>query len=521
MKKVLSLILVLVMVLSLTACGGDTPSTSTNASTESSSSDSKNANREIRLVVNALLGTSSPIENNNTASTNLLNHVYEGLIKYDEMTGEILGRVAKRWKFADDNSYIDFTINPDVTFHDGSHVTAEDVVYSYNRLTEVNFFGTQLSMFDSWEALDKNTFRLNLKGLTGNPMLYVNDLRIISKANVEAAGEKAFMTPETSIGTGPYKFTKIDFDGETVMEAYPDYYRGEASIKKITWTYLTDASTALVAFQAGNFDFITLPAANIAEMEAMNKYQIIKMPSNHNTFIGINVDKVPDPLVRQAILYAVNNEVLIPLGHGVGEVSRNLGEKGAVTGGYSFDDYYNYNPDKAKELLLKAGYTAAQLEAGVPVGNIIAIANSAYAKIAAAVQQMLAQVGLKFEVTTFEQATVEDMWYRRQNVGDMAMVIHGDQIKVDCSTFYTGYIKRNNGELFGHSPEVWTLGADAVASFDATQRDALWEQFWKAVKEDAIYYSLYHKNNVYIADPNLSLVLAHNDYIDVYKWSWK
>lgn len=525
MKKALSLILALAMTLSLAACGSkeETPAApSSSAPAASAPAASENTDRALNMVMTVLMGTCSPAENNNIASTIVLNHVFEPLVNYDETTGEVSGLVAKDWTFAEDNSYIDFNINPDVTFHDGSKVTAEDVVFSYDYLAAGSRWGTQLGMFASWEAVDEDTFRLNLNGSTGNPLLYVNDLRIVSKASVEAAGDKAFSTPETSIGTGPYKYTAIDFDGESVMEAYADYYRGEAAIKTINWTYLTDTSTALVAFQTGDFDFISLPTANIAEMQAMGQYNVILHPSTHNTFVGINATKIPDARVRQAIMYAIDSNAVMQVAFsGHGNVSRNLADAGTVAGGYSFDDYYDYNPEKAKELLLEAGYTQAELDAGVPIGNIVAIAGGAYAKASAAIQQMLAQVGLKVEVTTFEQATVEDMFYRFNNYDDLTILCHGDTVRVDTANYYASYIKRFEGNpQRGLSKDVETLGAQACAEFDETTRNELWGEFWQAVKEDAIYYSLYHKLNPYIATNDLNVVLGVN-YYSIYDWSWK
>ena len=185
------------------------------------------------------------------------------------------------------------------------------------------------------------------------------------------------------------------------------------------------------------------------------------------------------------------------------------------------DDYYDYNPEKAKELLLEAGYTQAELDAGVPIGNIVAIAGGAYAKASAAIQQMLAQVGLKVEVTTFEQATVEDMFYRFNDYDDLTILCHGDTVRVDTANYYASYIKRFEGNpQRGLSKDVETLGAQACAEFDETTRNELWGEFWQAVKEDGIYYSLYHKLNPYIATNDLNVVLGVN-YYSIYDWSWK
>lgn len=517
MKKALSLILALVMVLSLAACGGkgsDAP-----AGSEGGAADAKT----LRVVQDTVLGSADPSLNTSISAQIFFWQAYEGLVAFDEKTGEVSGRVADKWEYADDMSYIDFHINPDVTFHDGSSVTAQDVAFSYDHFKAGNYYTGDMQHFESWEVIDDETFRINLTGTTVLPMLYVSFICILSEESVKAAGADAFMKPETSIGTGPYKFAEIDFDGKTVMEAYAGYFRGEADIKKVEWTYLTDTSTSLVAFQTGEFDFIKLPTANTKEMEATGEYNVIHAASTHNSFVGMNVHVIEDPLVRQAILYAIDNEQIMNAAYdGLGIVSSNMAESGMVGGGYSFDDYYDYNPEKAVELLKQAGYTQAELDAGVPMGNIVAMSTNYYAKVAAIIQEMLMQVGLKFEVTTFEQATVEDLWYIKHS-NECAIVCHGDNIKTDSSFWYTFDINTRVGnssqELWGFSDEVLELGATASKEYDDAARNNLWKDFWTEVKDQAIYYSLFHRDNMYISTKEVNPVMGVN-YYRFYDWSW-
>lgn len=545
MKKALSLILALVMVFALAACGGDKaddsakPSQSQAAQPSPSSKPGEmqqtnqgdgtkveDSDRILKLPMVALLGNVDPAFVSSIDGQSLVWQVYEGLIKYDEKTGEVYPRVAKDWAFADDHSYIEFNINPEVTFHNGEKVTADDVVYSYDRFKEQKRFGRNIDVFSSWEKVDDDTVRFYLSGTSSNPLLYMSEILIMNKANAEAAGDNAFMTPETSIGTGPFYFTELDFDGKMVAMAYEDYFRGKADIGGIEWSYLTDASTALAAFQTGDFDFAKLPTANVKEMEATGKYNVLRAGSTHNSFIGINYEKVPDVNVRQAILYAIDNNAVMQAAYdGLGIVSHNLAESGMIAGGYSFDDYYNYNPEKAKECLLAAGYTEADIKAGIPIGNIVAMSTNYYSKVAAIVQQMLAQVGLKAEVTTFEQATVEDLWYRRApGSEDMALVCHGDNIKIDTAHFFANYINareegRDNWEKWGLAGSWQEVGKQAAAEFDADKRNDLWVDFWTQLKDQAIYYSLFHRDNTYIATTDLNIVWGVN-YYHIYDWSW-
>ena len=524
MKKALSLILALIMALSLVACGGDKGDSDAPAASgndKPGTSEEAAEAKSLRVVMDTLLGNADPTSQTGISPRLFYWQVYEGLIHFDEKTGEVSGRVADSWEYADDMSYVDFHINPDVTFHDGSKVTAEDILFSYDYHDASGMFVGDLQNFTDWEIIDEETFRIYLAGATTIPMLSVSVITILSKANVEAAGADAFTTPETSIGTGAYKFAEMDFDGTTVIEAYADYFRGEADIKTVEWVYLTDTSTSLVAFQTGEFDFIKLPTANVKEMEASGQYNVIHAASTHNSFLGLNVQVIKDPLVRQAILYAVNNEQIMNAAYdGLGVVSSNMAETGMVGGGYSFDDYYDYNPEKAVELLKQAGYTQAELDAGVPMGNIVAMSTNYYSKVATIVQEMLMQVGLKFEVTTFEQATVEDLWYTQHST-ECAIVCHGDNIMTDSVNFYTFYPLRDQHrpDVWGYSEKLYELGGAAAAEYDDTARNELWKEFWTELKDSAVYYSLFHRDNMYISTKEVNPVMGVN-YYRFYDWSW-
>ena len=174
------------------------------------------------------------------------------------------------------------------------------------------------------------------------------------------------------------------------------------------------------------------------------------------------------------------------------------------------------------ELLKQAGYTQAELDAGVPMGNIVAMSTNYYAKVAAIIQEMLMRVGLKFEVTTFEQATVEDLWYINHS-DECAIVCHGDNVKTDSSFWYSydvlTKILSTSQELWGFNDKVMELGEAASVEYDDAARNNLWKDFWTELKDQAIYYSLFHRDNMYISTKEVNPVMGVN-YYRFYDWNW-
>ena len=156
------------------------------------------------------------------------------------------------------------------------------------------------------------------------------------------------------------------------------------------------------------------------------------------------------------------------------------------------------------------------------MGNIVAMSTNYYAKVAAIIQEMLMKVGLKFEVTTFEQATVEQQWYWDHSE-ECAIVCHGDNIKIDSGAFYTAEVVTRMGfvsqEDMGFTDKLVETGAKASSEYDDAIRNELWKEFWTEMKEQGIYYSLFHRDNMYISTKELNPVLGVY-YYRYYDWNW-
>ena len=176
----------------------------------------------------------------------------------------------------------------------------------------------------------------------------------------------------------------LQHDVEWTFEAFPDYYRGEAAIKKIRYVPITEASAGLIAFESGELDWYIAPIANWDDLVANPKFKTELVPANHISFVAVNYLRPPldDDNIRQAIAYAIDKEAMNIAcydGHAVvADFMLQPQNTGAPTKGV----VYNYDPEKAKEFVAKSKYPN-----GTHVGTINCSAGGYFEKMAGASEQ--------------------------------------------------------------------------------------------------------------------------------------
>lgn len=194
-------------------------------------------------------------------------HVYDGLVFWDQANEEFLPLLAKSWKQVDPVTW-EFELRDDVTFHDGSSFGPEDVVYTFNFITDeangVLNYG-DIRWLKGAEKVGDHTVRLVLHesfpAILSNLALV---LPIVPEGHFDAApegsdGKKRFATV-APVGTGPYRVTSLKPGDFVVMEANPDYFadspKGKPAIRTIAFRTISDGSTQVAEIMTGGVDWI-------------------------------------------------------------------------------------------------------------------------------------------------------------------------------------------------------------------------------------------------------------------------
>src|SRR5699024_10607366 len=208
------------------------------------------------------------------------------------------------------------------------------------------------SDFDSVEVKDDYTIEIKTKKPMGT---LLSSLTLLFITPADSATDEFYKEP---IGSGPFKVSSFVPEQELKLTDNEEYWDGSPKLKKLEFENIPETSSRLTALETGEIDLTwTIPADQITGLENNDDIDIINNPSYLYYFNWFNSSREPfdNPKVRQALRYAVDTEGIVEDLFGeTGEVL-NSPIPDAVFGSTDLD-LYEYNPEKAKELLDEAGY---------------------------------------------------------------------------------------------------------------------------------------------------------------------
>ena len=330
------------------------------------------------------------------------NQIFDRLL-YNTPDG-VTSYICESWEQIDDLTH-EFKLKSGITFHDGSPLTAEDVKFSFDRhlLDADAVYSTNvttlLDTIESAEAVDDLTFRLHLK--YNDPTIYPRlgaglSLFIIPSDYFEAVGKDQFAI--APIGTGPYKLTS--YTPEEMELTYYDGYYGEKPLAEtIIYKKVTEESAKLAGLVNGELDIaLTTAITTNQAAKAYDNLQVVSVP--HSTSHMIRFDTADtDKYLRQAMSLSMNRQLVIDTIF-AGEGSIPNGYNYPVFGDMYIEDYpyYEYNVEKAKELLDQSSYNGEELIWQVRAGYY-----DGYEEAAEAFVDMWKDIGINVKIETLDK----------------------------------------------------------------------------------------------------------------------
>lgn len=498
-KRITAFLLTAVMLLgALAGCGGPANNSGDGSGDGGNGGDNTSRSLKIRKV-NSLASTDYDVVTYTEDMSILSDNVFQGLYGMDEAGGGYCKLLAKDVAISEDG--ITYTITlVDATFQNGDTVKASDVKFSYDRAMATERFNYVTDMIDSVEVQDDKTVVFTLKYPYSAIDHTFFSIKITSEREITEAGASYGTTAHTA-ATGPYAISKYDPAGGLTLTAYDGYWEGAPAIKTVEYVLITEDSAAVIAYENGEIDFMN--NAPTSDWDALvsasdGNNTVLKGNSIRTLYINYqsttNNSILANDLVRQAICYAVDKDAINTVAtSGLGTPSDEYILSDYVATAPEAKDFetYSYNPEKAKELLLQAGYTEADLAAGVSVGTLTTYgpATGEKAKAAQVVQANLKAVGLLCEIDVADS----NINVPKLKAHDFDLGIYGDsgnydfnnirqQVLVDggyCIVDLTG----NPGGL--EYSKVESLLADGIAETDIAARKAIYTELWSMVADTA------------------------------------
>ena len=297
--------------------------------------------------------------------------VYAGLVRYDEDL-QIREYLAAGWEISEDKLSWTFYLQEDVQWHDGEPFTAEDVVFTYETLLDPDFPGTRQEEFldlKGVEAVDDHTVRFQLDR-PFSPFLSLLTMGILPQhlfsedAPDGTAVAQLAENPNNyqPTGLGPYKWNDWDFGESLTLTANREFFLEGPWIETLTFHFISDQDRLLDKLREGELGYATsLPHGEVEDLKGalQDSHVFHRLPSHGYQYIGLHQDHpiLSDIRVRQALMYGLNREAMVEdvFGGYATPLHSHYPPTSWVHGGDL--NPYQYNPDRAKELLEDAGWS--------------------------------------------------------------------------------------------------------------------------------------------------------------------
>lgn len=418
-------------------------------------------------------------------------HLNDMLIYRNPETFEYEPLIATSWTLVDDTTW-EFKLREDVTFHDGSPLTAADVAFTYNYWADPdNGARAQASVewIDHAEAVDEHTVRIVSKRPFPAALEFVaGSLPIYPQAYFEEVGAEEF--GRNPIGAGPYMLDSNE--GNTIrLVAYEGYYDGGAKsrpeITTINWRIIPDTATRIAEVISGGVDWIwNVPADQVTQLEAVPTLDVTLGSTMRFAMIAMDAagrsgeNPLQDVRVRQAVNHAIDRETIVAnLVGGDGEIINAPCYPAQFGCVQDAAIVYDYNPDKARALLAEAGYED---------GFSVTFGSYRDRARAEAVQSYLGEVGITADLEFLQASTSFSNWRDGQVpiwYGDWGSFSLADS-SASIGNFFNG--STNDG---ARDETIMALVEEAASLMDQEEREAKYAEIIRIATEQAYWVPMH------------------------------
>lgn len=365
--------------------------------------------------------------------------------------------IASSWEYLnDEGTILRFYLRDDVKFSDGTALTAEDVKFTYEMALE-NLVATVLKGMLSVTVVDEYTVDIETETFNNEfiASLASVPLSIQSKAAYESGMENPYY-----IGTGPYKF--VDWvEGEYCrlekVEGYwgesgtnvPEYYAPGVS-EAIEFRPYIEASARVIALQNGEIDVCINPPINeLQYLEEDEDITVFEKTGTRLFYFAFNVEARPwnNQTLRQAVACAIDREAVIDAAvYGKGIPQTTILNRG-LWGFYDDMEGFDYDVERAKQLMAEAGYANASAENPVISTTLTYASSNPYEQIATVIQANLKEIGINVTLIKLEDAALksecsegnQELFVWRWNEDSKVDFVYRDLFYSDSANNYHQY----------------------------------------------------------------------------------
>lgn len=455
---------------------------------------------------------------------------------------EVVPSIARGWEVSEDGLIYKFHLRDDVYFHDhklfineiGRRVLASDFVYSFRRIINKSIASPGLWVFNSVEtnneeysfsAPDDSTFIIKLKH-TFPPFLGILSMQYCSVVPFEIVDYYGAEFRENPIGAGAFKF-QMWKEGQKLILLKNEKYFEKEGIEKLPYldavsiSFLVDKQSAFLQFIQKKLDFMSGIDASYKdelltkEGELKEKYKdkinLVSQAYLNTEYLGFMLDDnlvsdAKNPLlikeIRQAINYGFDRKKMMRyLRNNIGSPAlAGIIPKGLPGHRENIGIQYSYNPDKARQLLLKSGYAKIS-----DIPEIVLVTNAEYLDLCSYVQHELNDIGLKVKIDVNPPAALRELkaqaklpFFRASWIADYP----------DAENYLSMFYSKNfcpNGPNYTHfnNPEFDKLYELSLSEIDINKRIQLYTTMDEIISQEAAIVVLYYDEVLRFTQKNI------------------
>lgn len=438
-----------------------------------------------------------PHQSIGTHERSIQQNIFDTLIDLDRDYEPTVPALATGWNYVDELT-LEVDLREGVTFHNGQPFTADDVVFTFQRIMDASEpigINTWIEgTLDSVEKVDDYTVRFVTPEPYAPLVANLTRIHIIPGQTFQDMGVADFAL--NPVGTGPFRLGTWNQGQEIVLEAFDNHWRdGLPMIDRAVFRIIPDEFARFAALSAGEVDIVqNLPASRIGQVEGDPNLDVVSVWGQRNMWLGIMmVPPLDDVRVRQALNYAVDKQAIIDSifdGH-AGAVAP--GGFGALAFGYHDDvEPYAYDPERARELLAEAGYpNGLDLE--------FRCSSDRYAsdrEVCQAIQAYLSVVGVNTDIQFTEWAVYSQLRGDRSMQGIYFLGYGNSLFDADFPLRLCCWSGGRSETRF-NTPELDAMVEEAARTVDTQARYDIYGEIQQYIRDQAPYVFLYDQFDIY------------------------
>lgn len=442
-----------------------------------------------------------PPLSSDSASHEVANLLYAAPLKYDKDLN-IVTEAAESYEVLEDGRLLRFTLRKGILWDDGQELTTDDVIFTWKLMVDPNTptaYAEDYKQILDIRALDSYTFEVRYeKPFARSLITWMH--AILPKHALE--GQNLLETPlsRAPLSSGPYRLKEWAPGQRLVLEARDAYFEGRPYLDQVVYRVIPDLATMFMELTAGNLDIMSLTPQQYLfqtkdpSWDTWRKFQYLAFGY---TYLGYNLKNplFSDVRVRQALAHAIDKEEIVKgvlLGLGV----PTIGPFKPGTWVYNENiKPYDFDPDKARELLAEAGWKdlnkdGVLVKDGKPFAFTILTnqGNDLRIKTATIIQNRLKDVGIQVQIRTVEWAAFLKEFIDKGRFDAMILAWNILQDPDIFDVWHSSKIGNGGLNHVGYSnPEVDRLLEDGRSTMDRARRKELYDRMQEILHHDQPY----------------------------------